>query len=75
MRNLGAEFFLKHSVLLPAVTDVSGFSGGIEIFTRLVRVGSSGNLRRSERVAFTDGGFVQLEDFEAGNRIFVTSSS
>ena len=46
----------------------------MEIFTGLVRVGSSGNLRRSERVAFTDGGFVQLEDFEAGNRIFVTSS-
>ena len=62
------------AVPLPAVTDVSGFSGGMEIFTGLVRVGSSGNLRRSERVAFTEGGFVQLEDFEAGNRIFVTSS-
>ena len=46
----------------------------MDIFTGLVRVGLSGNLIRSERVAFTDGGFVQLEDFEAGNRIFVTSS-
>ena len=64
----------RYSVPLPTATDVSGFSGGMEIFTGLVRFGLSGNLKRSERVAFTDGGFVQLEDFEAGNRIFVTSS-
>ena len=37
----------------------------MEIFTGLVRVGLSGNLIRSERVVFTDGGFVELEDFES----------